>query len=166
MWSSFFSFLALKWPKRAIFGGQGTQKMRFFPFKISKFCFSQSVRIDECIADVVSFSFLFCLKMAIFGGKCSPKMRFSFFKISKFRFGESIRVEEWIMNMQSFFMARPGAQNDHIKWPKFELKCTKFWTIFGQYSNEIGKTFWQYKLDILIILGQYLNNMLPTFAKY
>ena len=121
-----FSFLALKWPKRAIFGGQGTQKMRFFPFKISKFCFSQSVRIDECIADVVSFSFLFCLKMAIFGGQCSPKMRFSFFKISKFRFGRSIRVEEWIMNMQSFFMARPGAQNDHIKWPKFELKCTKF----------------------------------------
>ena len=30
-------------------------KMRFFFFKISKFRFSQSVRISECIADVVSF---------------------------------------------------------------------------------------------------------------
>ena len=30
-------------------------KMRFFFFKISKFRFSQCVRISECIADVVSF---------------------------------------------------------------------------------------------------------------
>ena len=73
-----WTFLAVRGPKNEIFF-----------FKISKFRFSQSVRISECIADVVSFFSVLPPKWPkmvkngqkwpktdIFGCQGAPKMRF------------------------------------------------------------------------------------------
>ena len=139
----FFSILA----ENGHFWRSRHPKKEFFPFKIPKFSFSQSVRM-KCIADVVSFFFLFGQPMTIYGGQGSQKMRFSLFKISKLCFCQSIRIEEWIIKMQSFFMARSGPQNDQINsqvakvWVKMYLD-NNVWIISGQYLNNIRTIFGQ-----------------------